>query len=270
MALFVTFNLYPMVNAIVYSFFRYDMLTPAVFVGLSNYREILTDPLFQKSVAATVAYLALGGPTVWLIGFGLALLLEHPFRRRDTFRAILFIPAVISVVPASIVWKVLLQPYGPINGLLGVTINWLTDSRTAMLGIVLMSVWRGIGFYMVLFLVGLQAIPAQYHEAAAIDGAGWWSRFRYITLPLMRPTLAFVVIITLITGLQQFVPMFVMTRGGPNDSTMVLTLRIFETGFNFFQMGRAMAMSVVMFLCILLFTLLQLRLFRTDEEKGLV
>jgi multiple sugar transport system permease protein len=159
------------------------------------------------------------------------------------------------------------QLYGPINAILGLDINWLTDKNLAMPAMIIMSVWAGSGYYMVLFLAGLQSIPETYYEAARIDGAGFWHQLRYITLPLLKPTIVFVIVISIIIGLKVFEPMYIMTGGGPDDSTKVLTLAIYETSFKFFEIGKASAMSIVMYILIMIFTVIQLRLFRSEGER---
>ena len=188
------------------------------------------------------------------------------FLFRDLFRAIYFLPNVMSLIALSIIWKVVLQPYGPLNAILGLQINWLTDNRFAMLGIIILAVWRGTGYYMVMYLAGLQAIPQEYYEAARLDGANQWRLFRHITIPLMKPVLLFVIIIFIITAVKSFEPMYIMTGGGPNNATKVLTYMIYETGFKYLEMGKASAMSIIMFAILLIFAVFQIRIFRSEES----
>ena len=143
---------------------------------------------------------------------------------------------------------------------------WLTRSQYALYGIMIMAIWRGLGYYMVLFLAGLESIPREFYEAASIDGASGLQRFRFITFPLMKPVISFIIIILVITGLKFFEPMFIMTQGGPDNATKVLTLNIYQNAFQFFKMGYASAMSVLMFFAIIFVTIFQLRLFRTEAR----
>lgn len=261
------FNTYPIFNAFFYSFFKYDLMTPRVFIGLQNYIELFQSPLFRKYLLASWYYVLGTCISIWILSFIIALLLRKNFFLRNFFRSIYFMPTVLSLVVASIIWKVMFNIYGPVNVFFGANIEWLTNRNFAMVAIIIMSIWKGTGYYMILFLAGLQSIPETYYEAAKIDGASWWSQLRHITLPLLKPTISFVIVISIIIGLKVMEPMFVMTQGGPDNTTKVLTLGIYETSFKFFEIGKASAMSVVMFVLIMIFALIQLRLFRTEGEK---
>lgn len=263
---FLIFNLYPMGNALFVSLFKYDLLTPKSFIGLQNFVNAFQDKHFISSVLITIKFLGIGGPITLAISFVLALALQRSFRTRDFFRAIYFLPAILSLIASSIIWKVMLQPYGPLNAYLGLTVPWLTRTQYALYGIMIMAIWRGLGYYMVLFLAGLESIPQEFYEAAAIDGTSGVQKFRFITFPLMKPVISFILIILLITGLKFFEPMFIMTQGGPDNATKVLTLNIYQNAFQFFKMGYASAMSVLMFFAIILITVFQLRLFRTEAR----
>jgi multiple sugar transport system permease protein len=174
----------------------------------------------------------------------------------------------MSWVVVSVIWKLIFHRNGLVNTMfldpLGVSHkNWLTDVDLAPQAIVIMSVWKEVGFFMVVFLAGLQNIPSDYYEAARVDGSNGWQLFRYITMPLLQPTVLFCTVIGLITGLQVFIPQFVMTQGGPIDATLVLTLNIYQTAFVFLDGGKAAAMSVILCLIIGLITLVQFRLYRS-------
>jgi len=268
---FAIFNTYPIINAFFVSFFDYDLLTPKKFIGMGNYIELFNSPLFRKYLFASWYYVLGTCIIIWIISFGLALILRRKFLFRNFFRSIFFMPSIISLIVVSIIWKVMFQLYGPINvvvsPIVGHFINWLTDKNFAMPAIIIMSVWRGTGYYLILFLAGLQAVPEVYYEAAKIDGASWWQQLKHITLPLMKSTIVFVIIISIVIGLKVFEPMYIMTAGGPNDVTKVLTLAIYQTGFLYFKMGKASAMAVIMFVLIMIFTVIQLRIFRTEGEK---
>ena len=261
------FNTYPILNAFYLSFFKYDLLTPPIFIGFQNYIELFQGTLFRKYIVASWYYVFGTCVTIWIISFFLAFLLKKKFFLRNFYRSIFFMPMLISLAVISVIWRVMYQLYGPINAVIGYDINWLTNKFSAMPAMIIMSVWAGSGYYMVLFLAGLQAIPETYYEAAAIDGANWWHQLRYITLPLLKPTIVFVIVISIIAGLKVFEPMYIMTSGGPNDATKVLTLAIYETSFKFFKMGKACAMSVIMFMLVMIFTIIQLRLFREKGER---
>jgi len=266
--LFVAFAIIPIVRTFYISFFEYDLLTEPTFIGLDNYQTILSEPRFHRSLLQTFAYVAMTFIPVWILALLLALALNTKIRARAFFRTVYFIPVVMSWVVVSVIWKLIFHR----NGLLNVMFldpfgaspkTWLTDQSLAPFAITMMSIWKEVGFFMVVFLAGLQAIPGEYYEAARVDGSNNWTAFRFITLPLLQPTILFATVIGLITGLQIFIPQFVMTHGGPVDATLVLTLDIYETAFVFLKMGKAAAMSVVLFGIIALLVLIQFRLYRS-------
>lgn len=267
MIFFLAFNVYPMLKALQISFTQYNLLKPPVYVGLENYTRVLKDLNFSKAALVTVQYILLFGPISWALGFGSALLLNQHFPLRNFFRSSIFLPSVLSLVAMSVVFKLMLTPTGPVNALLGMTIHWVTDKDWAMPGVAIVSIWRSMGYFMILFLVGLQTIPDEYYDAAKVDGAGPWAQLRHITLPLIRPVFAFIVIVSLIRGMMAIGEMMIMTEGGPNNWTRTLVLYIYQTGIRSLKMGRASAMSLIVFAAILILTLIQLNLFRVYEEE---
>lgn len=262
---FATFSLYPVAQAFYLSFFNFDLFTPKIFVGLGNYRYLWESQIFRHSFLTTLYYVFGTCIPIWFISFGLALLFNRSFRLRDFFLAIYFTPVIMSLVVVSMIWKFIYNPAGPINALFGLNIAWLTNEKWVMPALIILSVWKGIGYYMILYLAGLRTIPAEYYEATSIDGASPWQKMVYITLPLMRHTIVFVIIVSIVIGFKVFVPMFIMTLGGPNNASLVLTLNIYETAFRFSRMGRAAAESVFMFLFLMGFSIFQLRLFRARQ-----
>lgn len=266
--LFALFAIIPIARTFYISFFDYDLLNPPTFAGLDNYRTLLVEPRFHSALGHTFSYVALTYLPVLVVGLLLALALNTRLPARGFFRTVYFVPVVMSWVVVSVIWKLIFHR----NGLLNTTFlapfgiapqTWLTDQGLAPYAITLMSSWKEVGFFMVIFLAGLQAIPGDYAEAAKVDGSGRWQLFRYITLPLLQPTLLFATVIAMITGLQVFIPQYVMTQGGPVNATLVLTLDIYQTAFQFQRMGKAAAMSVVLFAIIALIVLLQFRLYRS-------
>jgi multiple sugar transport system permease protein len=262
---FLIFSIYPVLSALVMSFFRFDLFTPMVWLGLGNYISLAHDKFFWQAVKVTLTYTATFGPISWVVGFTLAVLIKEKIFGRGLFRSVFFAPTILSAVAMATAWSLLLRKNGPINATLGISIPWLTTQATALWGIVLMSVWQGVGWFMVVFLAGLQGIPEEYYEAARIDGANAWQLLRSITIPLMRPVFALVVIQTIIGGMKVFTPMFIMTGGGPNNATRSLAMLIYHEGLRDLRMGRASAISMAAFLFILILTIVQLRLFRVRE-----
>ncbi|MDR2538346.1 MAG: sugar ABC transporter permease [Bifidobacteriaceae bacterium] len=260
---FTIFVLIPIVTSLYISFTEWDLLNSPVFIGLGNYQTLIADPDFWMSLKNTVFFILGYLPSVMAIGLGIALLLNSKLKARTFFRGVYFLPVVTSWVAVSLVWSWLFNPvYGLINyflSLVGVTgPNWLTDPKTAMIAIIITSVWKDIGFIMVLYLGGLQNISPSLYEAASIDGANELNKFWKITLPMLQPTTFFVVMISLINSFQVFDQVNVMTGGGPGNATNVLVQNIYQSAFNFFEMGYAAAMSWALFIIIFSVSILQM------------
>jgi multiple sugar transport system permease protein len=263
----VLFTLGPMVASFGLSLLRWDLIRPPRLVWLGNYAGVLGDRDFHAAVVHTAFFIAGYLPLVFLGGLVIALALNERLRGLGLFRSIYFVPVVTSWVVVALVWKWLLNPEGGIvNYLLGLVglpgPGWLTDPAWAMPSIIIASAWKDLGFVMVILLAGLQAIPEEYYEAAAVDGAGRWARFWAITLPLLSPASFFVVVVSLINSFQVFDQIWVMTSGGPAGATSVVVEQIVNHAFRYGQMGYAAAMSWVLFVVILVATLVQLRLQR--------
>jgi multiple sugar transport system permease protein len=244
----------------IYALGRLDRLR---FIGLDNYRRLLADPLFWTALGNTLYFVVVGGPLSVLVSLGAALLVNHRLTRfQGWFRTLLFLPVVTTLVAVAVVWRYLYHPrHGFLNYVLGWVglppIDWLGDPDWAMPAIILMAVWKNFGFNMVVFIAGLQSIPRRLYEAAEIDGADGWAQFRYITLPMLAPTFLFVTVITLIGYFQLFAEPYVMTQGGPADSTLSVALLMFQEGFRWWNLGYAAAVAFVLFLIILAGTLVQ-------------
>jgi len=242
----------------------------ARFVGLGNFRHLLGDATFWKAVANTLQFVLIGGPLSLATSLGAALLLNAKLvRMRSLFRTIYFAPVVTTLVSVAIVWRYLYHPrYGLFNFILGLVgigpVDWLGDPHWAMPSIILLAVWKNFGYNMLIFVAGLQVIPQELYEAAAIDGAGYWRRFRHITLPGLAPTFLFVSVTTMIGFFQLFAEPYVMTQGGPLGATRSMVLFMYEEGFRWWRMGMASAVAVVLLLITLVGTLVQLRWVRRD------
>jgi len=268
---FTLFAFWPMINAFYLSLFNYDMLTPKEFIGLGNYQSLLESDTFLNSLKTTAVYAFGVSIPIWFLSLVTAMLLNQKLRLRTFFRAVFFSPMVMPLVILAVIWSLLYHPFGPINSVLlspFIQIQdlpaWLRSSQHALIAVIIMAVWRATGYYAVVFLAGLQNIPNEYYEAARLDGASPWAVFLNITWPLLRPTTLFVVVVSIINSLRHFDAIWVMTGGGPGDSTRVLSVLIYETGLTFWKMGKASAMSVVLFIFVMAFTIIQLRLFRSE------
>jgi multiple sugar transport system permease protein len=261
----IMFLIVPMLASVGLSFASWDLLTHPRWVGTANYRGLVHDGEFHAALLHTLYFVAGYLPLVFCGGLLLALALHQRLKGVAWLRTLYFLPVVTSWVVVALVWKWLLNPqYGIVNRLLGFVgvqgPGWWLDPHWAMPSIILASAWKDIGFTMVIFLAGLQAIPEEYYEAASLDGAGRWSRFRNITFPLLSPASFFVVVISLINNVQVFDQVWVMTQGGPAGSTSVVVQQIVQNAFSFGRMGYAAAMSWVLFGVILIITVVQLRL----------
>ncbi len=264
-AFFVLFNFYPMAYALYLSFTSWDLLTPPRWIGLGNYIALFSDPNFLSSLAITLRYTVEAAVPLVLLSLGLALLLNQRIRLRGVYQVVYFVPVVMPAVVSAIIWGLLYQPSGPVNNLLGLfavgPLPWLASADYALHGIVIVSIWAAFGYDTLILLAGLQSIPPEYGEAAAIDGASRWRVVRDITLPLLAPRLLFVTATSVAALLTSFVLPYVMTNGGPGTATRVLPLLIYQTGFEFLRAGQASAMAFILLLITLIFTAFQFRLF---------
>lgn len=276
LALITVFFAVPALMAFVLSFTDFDIYSigdPAStrFVGLDNYRALFAHPLFWTALKNTLYYVAVGGPLSVAMSLAAAVLLHSKLTRwKPFFRGAFFAPWVTTLVAVALVWRYLYHPqYGPVNAMLGwfglPPVDWLGSPRWAMPAIILVSVWKNFGYNMLVFLAGLQAIPAELYEAAELDGASAWHRFRHVTLPLLGPTFVFVGVVTMIAAFQIFSEPYVMTQGGPLKSTLTLVLFMYEQGFRWWRLGFAAAVAVVLFLLTLIGTLLQFSLRRSTD-----
>ncbi len=273
--LFGVFMALPILISFLLSFTSFglrDLQNPigATFVGVDNYAALLSDAKFWKALGNTFYFVAIGVPLTLGIGLLIASALSRGITRfRTVFRVGYYLPVITSIVAIAVVWRFLLNPdVGLINNVLqavGITgPEWLANPTLAMPSIIAMAVWRNLGFAMVVFIAGLQAIPVTLYEAAAIDGAGRWQAFRYVTLPMLRPTILFMLVITTIGYLQLFEEPFVMTAGGPLDATLSVTMYMYQQGFTFFHQGYASAIAYVLFVIVALIAFLQFRFLRED------
>jgi ABC-type sugar transport system permease subunit len=262
---FSLFNFYPMVYALYLSFTNWDLLSPPKWVGFANYAALLSDANFLSSLAITLRFTLEAAIPLILLSLGLALLLNQRLGFSGVYQVIYFVPVVMPSVVTAIIWGLLYQPSGPVNNFLGhfgvSPLAWLASDRYALLAIVIVSIWSALGYDTIILLAGLQSIPPEYNEAAAIDGASRWQVLWAITLPLLAPRLLFVTATSVAALLTSFVLPYVMTNGGPGTSTRVLSLLIYQTGFQFLHAGQASAMAFILLLITLLFTAVQFRIF---------
>jgi len=270
LAVIAVFFVLPVVAALAMSITDFDIyaladLSNLRVVGLRNYVELLERPLFWKALGNTLYFVAAGVPLSLGASLGAALLLDSGFARfRPFFRTALFAPVVTTVVAVAVIWRYLLGTrYGYLNYVLAAfgvgPIDWLGDPRFAMPAIILFAVWKNFGYNMIILLAGLQSIPRELYEAARIDGASALERFRFVTLPMLAPILSIVGILTIAGYFQLFAEPYVMTQGGPLQSTLSVLYLMYEEGFKYWNLGNASAVAFLLFLLIFAVTLLQTR-----------
>jgi multiple sugar transport system permease protein len=272
----LVFLLIPLVFSLYLSFtdWRGPNLQNAPFIGLENYQYLLRDRLFWEAMRNTAYYTILYVPGVMIVSLLVALVMNQKLKGVYIFRTLFYMPVISSWVAVSIIWITLLDPQvGILNYVLGqfgiAPVNWLGDMATAMPAVVIISIWKNLGFQMVIWLAGLQAIPEELHEAAAIDGATKSRAFFHITLPLLAPTTFFLAITGIIGSFQVFSPVYVITNGGPRGSTNVVVYHIYNRAFEAYDMGYAAAQAWILFAVIMIATLIQVWYRRRNGEEGL-
>lgn len=264
----VVFLIVPMLVSLYWSFTEFNGIKPPRFVGLENYQDLLAGRLFVKAFTNTVVFVILGmaiGPT---LGLASAMLLDGSVRFRALFRAAFFVPTMTSLVVVATIWKLLYGDAGLVNTVIGFFglpgHDWLADPGTALPAVVVTSIWQGFGFETVVFLAALQGIPREYYEAATVDGAGRWAKFRYVTLPGLRPTIVFVYIIGIIGSFQVFDQIFVMTFGGPLQATRTIVYDLYDRFYKL-DLGGASAVAYILLVFLAVLSFIQLRIGESRE-----
>lgn len=262
---FLIFTLIPIICSMGLSVMEWDSSNPMIFVGLENFKRLVTDDTFKISLWNTVYYSVFTVPLTMAAALGLALILNQKMKGINLFRTVFFFPHVASLVAIAVVWNLLFHPtLGPINNILRAMgmanpPGWTASVDWAMPVVIVVSIWKSMGYYMILYLSGLQAIPGELYEAAKMDGANAWQRFKSITMPMLTPTTFFVSIMLTIACFKVFDLVSVMTNGGPGRATNVLVYNIYNTAFVNYEFGYASAISMVLFIIVLAITIIQFR-----------
>jgi multiple sugar transport system permease protein len=258
----ILFVAFPVAFSLALTFHKWNIIAPMEYIGLDNYRRLFQDRLFMSALLNTFKFLLLHIPLQIIVALGLAQLLHEKIRLRAFFRASFFLPVVISGVVVTILWQ---QLFGLETGLLNklltavglARVEWLSNPDIAIYSIAIMATWKNVGLYIILFLVGLQSVPKSYYEAASVEGATTWQQFWHITLPAINPTLFMVVILSTIGGLNLFIEPYVMTDGGPLNTTLSAMLYIYRQAFGYYQMGYSATLGLVFALLIMVVVALQ-------------
>ncbi|MFE7327375.1 carbohydrate ABC transporter permease [Streptomyces sp. NPDC057565] len=255
----------PVVASVVLAFTKYDVLTAPQFVGLDNFSEMMGDAVFRKSIVNTVIYTFFTVPFGMMLGLLVALALHTGLKARGIYRTAIFLPQVTATVAIALVW---LWIYNPGNGLLNAILSfvgidgpaWLASTSWAMPSVILVGIWQGIGMKMLIYLAALQSLPKELYEAASVDGASKVRQFFSITVPLLKPATFFVLITSMISAFQSFDQIYILTDGGPANSTTMMTYEIYKSAFREFRVGYACAQSLVLFVLLMGFTLVNRRI----------
>ena len=252
------FIIIPIFCSFALSFTDWDLLNEIKFVGINNYKAVLTEPIFKEILINTVVYAISVTVFAVIIPLIIASIINSKIRGAEWFKTIYFIPFITPAVVIAIVWSWIFDPnIGGINVLFKSNLEWLFDTRLAMPVLIFVSIWKLIGYNVVLFLTGFSTIPNNLFEAAKIDGSGAWQTFKEITLPLLKPTTYFVTLVTAISSFQVFDLIYVMTEGGPNNSTNVVVYSIYKYAFEYFDIGKSCALAYILFVIIFILAMLQ-------------
>ena len=265
------FVLFPVLFCFFLTFHKWNIISPMHFIGADNYTRLLHDRLFGKAIINTLKFLALHIPLQLIVSLLLAQLLNQQIRARAFFRASFFLPVIVSGVVITIVWQQLLgYDSGLINRLLAIfgigKTGWLVNPDIAIFSIAVMATWKNVGLYVILFLVGLQTVPVQYYEAAKLEGASSWQQFRYITLPMINPTIFMVVILSTIGGFSLFIEPYIMTGGGPLNQTLSAVLYIYKQAFQYYNMGYSATLGFFYAMIIMTVVVLQKKFIEKEGQ----
>jgi multiple sugar transport system permease protein len=266
--LILVFTAFPVVAGFGLSFTRWDLLQPARFVGIANYAKLATEPLFQQVLFNSFYFVVGTIPPQTVLALAMALALNQKIRGMTFYRAAYFMPVVTSMVAVAMVWQWLYQPeFGVINSflkMLGIAgPKWLFSDTWAMPSVIIVGIWKNVGYSMVIFLAALQSVPEELHDAAKIDGAGAWSRFTQVTIAMISPAIFFVIVLSIIGSfIGTFDAIYILTQGGPANATLVIVYYLYQYAFQFYQMGYAAAVAYVLFVILFIATLIQWRLRR--------
>jgi putative chitobiose transport system permease protein len=266
-----TFVIYPATKAIYLSFTNFNMIREAEFVGFANYLKLWSDPFFWAALRNTLLYMIVVVPVLVVAPIFLAVLVNKHIPGIAFIRAAIYLPVITSLVISGLMWKWVFEEQGILNYVLlatGVTddpVAFLTDPSKALFSVMVVTIWSGMGYYMVVYLAGLQSIPRHLYEVAEVEGVSRWQQLIHITIPLLKPSIAVVTVMSSIAAMKVFEEVYVMTQGGPMDSTKTLVYYIYESAFTEFEMGYAAAVGVVLFALTLVFSIINLRFLREKQ-----
>jgi len=268
--LLLVFTVIPTVAALFLSFTNYNVFSPVDWVGLANYKQLIHDSNFWSAMKNTLTYWVLVTPALSILSIFLAVLVNRKMKGVSVYRLIYYFPVLVSVVVTAMLWKWMFQEDGIMNYLLSIfniaPAKWLTSKSMVMPSLAIVTIWQGLGYYMLFYLAGLQSISEELYEAADLEGAGFWKKQFYITFPLLRPVIFFVVVVSTMSAFKEFTMMLTMTKGGPIGSSKTVVYMIYEKAFEQLDMGYASAISFALFLIILVLTLINQKFLDKDNQ----
>lgn len=271
---YIIFTLYPVIQGFIVSFTKWNITGTKTYIGVSNYNKLLNDSIFWSSFWNSTKFVFMAVPTIMIVSFALALLIDSKFTKgKVIFRSIFFMPVILSVSIIAIIWSYALDPYtGSINTILKLfglqePIFWVTDPNIVWYSITMLTIWWTMGSAMILYLAGLQDIPADHYEAAEIDGANAWHKILYITIPALNRVHTLIMFLLIVGSFKVFGQVFLITGGGPSGSSRTLIQYIYEIGFTRFDMGRASAASYILFIVVILITAIQFKLMKVVQKE---
>lgn len=268
--LYILFFLIPIIFTIKFSFMEYDGIREAIFVGFDKYKEVFSDPLFYKVVLQTLAYVFITVPILYLTTILLSVIVKNTIYGKSIFKAIFYWPSMVSAIVVGLVWKWLLGDVGYINSLLDTIgfggLDWFINTNLSRLVLLIGTIWARSGFFMIIFLAGLENVPNSLLEAATIDGAGKFKRFTQITLPYLKPTSFLIILLSMITLFKEYGLILSLTGGGPGNDTTILVQYLFDKGFGAYDYGYASVVSIVLLLIIMIITLINFKINRGGQD----
>ena len=266
---FSIFLILPMLNAFYLSLFKWNLVSPKTYVGVQNFLKLFKNKRFWNSYFVTIHFTLVSVFIIIILAFWLALAFKSHIRFKNFLQSMVFLPVILTMVAVAVVWQFMFQTTGLLSYLflkiLGINMQWLTSTKVAPYAMILVYVWKVTGYYMVIFIAGLLNVPDVYYEAATVDGAGFWGKLIHITLPQLKNTIILAFVSCVIFSFGTFAQQYVMTEGGPSRSTEVLSLLIYKTAFHYTKFGYSSAISVVYFLTLLIFAVIQLRIFKSES-----
>lgn len=268
----ILFFFYPLIDVFYLSLTKYSIVSEPVFIGLKNFQKLYNDPIFWKSLKNSILFLIGAVPPLVIIPIFLAVIINNAIRGISFFRALFYLPSIISIIVIGIAWKWLYSENGPLNyilSLLHITddkLLWLSNPNLALISVIIVTVWRGLGYYMIIYLAGLQSIPKDLYESCEIDGGGFFAKHLNITIPLLKPSIVFVAVVSSINALKVFVEIYVLTGGGPAYNSTTLVQYLYEKAFQSLELGYACAIGVVLFIITLVFSMINIKIIEKNWQ----